>query len=321
MDDKVTVYKKKSILKEYGLNLLKDKKKLISERSLKKFKKGKFYKVDEKHYIKLPLFTKKVRNIIAASMAGVLVAGTAATVAILYVPRKVNLKSDYLEISKSNKACLGYDYKCTFKIKDNVIEDNYMKLIKINSVKSNGKEIPVDGYSFIYQTNAKNEFTINKKYCKGNIEIDVTLEENKQNKNCFFFEYDIDAYAPFKSVKVEYPIKEKQTNDVLTGIDWTRTESMDDIYLKSEYDIGIFNKDDLSALGLKYNLLIVREDNRLKLSFESDNILPEDIWFRSNARFTKKDEDYTLTYSNDKKSATLEVPYFFIRDNGSIRRK
>jgi len=310
-----------------------NEKKLISKEIVNKRKRGKYFKVDENYFIKLPTLKKKTWKIIGLSLAGLLVAGSAATVTVFYMPHQVSLSSNELELVDSPSKCrLANDYICTFKIKDNLLEDNYMKLMNINSVKVNGKEIPPEGYSFIYQTNKKNQFTINKKYCKGKIEIDAGLVENKQNKNCFFFEYDIDNVADFEEMEIVFPNKGVGDINKYDPIDFSHGFNIDDLYLKDGYNMARLKAGQHTVdigggkeikFSLEHNTLIVREDNKFTLNIKSkdENALPDDIWFRSNARFTKKDEDYTLTYSNDKKSAVLDVAYFFIRDNGSIRRK
>jgi len=333
------------VLANYKFNCLFSKKindnKLISEEDFKTRKKGKYFKVNNKYYLKLPKFTIKAKKIIAVSLASLLVAGAAATVTVFYMPHRVTLNSSYLEINKSNKACLGYDYKCNLKIKDDKLADNYMKNIKISSIKSNGKEIPVDGYSFVYQTNAKNELTINKKYLGGQIEINADLGTRQSKHNCFWFEFAITKYSDFDTLNINIPqgenkivrVKENESyKDKLKAaldLENAKFDIVDNVLMKPECDALMVKKGaytvDLSG-GKKFSyafpsdMVFVREDNSIKFNITAkDNLtLPKNLWLRSNARYTKKDEDFFLAFSNEYKNATIEIPYYFIRDNGSI---
>jgi len=336
---------KQSLIK-YNINHCFSKKinskRVISKEEFNKRKRGKYYKIDDNAYLKLPLFSKKSKKIIALSLVGLLVVGTATTVTVFYVPHKVVLNSNCLEIVNSNKACKAYDYTCSFKIKDDKVVDNYMKNIKISSIKVNGNEIPVEDYSFIYQTNAKNQLTINKSKIGGTIEINADLVEKQSDQhNCFWFEFNIADYANFNDAKISVPnkdqihIRKEMTQEEFVplfarGFQLTNPNFniVDNPLMNPGVNLVLIDKatytivigEETLSFSTPFDMVFVREDNAIKYEIKAKDgkTLPKNLWLRSNARFTKKGEDFFLNFSSDYKSATLEIPYYFVRDNGSL---
>lgn len=262
---------------------------------------------------------KVTKQIICASLAAIAIAGIITPLLIFYLPHQVTLNSSTLEIVNGSIARLANDYKCSFKIKDDVIATRYMDNINVFSVKVNGNKIPPEDYSFIYQTNQKNEFTINKSYLKGNIEINADLVSRTQKHNCYYLGYYLEDECglDFDNMEILYPTKVGDKN----AMD-PKTKDINDIYIKDGYDAVRLEKGD-HPLDLNFPSIIVREDNTLKLKFKAKQgtTLPKNIWFNTNARFALKGEDFNIEYSADNKEAIMTMPYFVIRDSGFLQLK
>lgn len=297
---------------EYNFFLNFNKNKYISEEKLKKYKSGRFYKLKNGYYVKLPRFNKKTSIILTAFLAGLLVAGIATPVTIFYMPHKVSLNSNCLEIVGDTSCRLASDYKCTFKIKDEFLPTRYMDDINVSAVKVNGNKIPAEDFYFTYQTNAKNELVINKKHLGGNIEIVADLKKRQAGHRCFFFGYED---FTFEAKDVIYPDRRK-VGDCSVVIKKSTTDNM---YLEDGYDMAITKAGD-KPIYFNYNAFIVREDNAfaIKLHALPNSKLPENLWFRCFAKFAKKNEDFTIDFNSDYTEAILKVNYFVIRDSGSI---
>jgi len=315
MDKKQIITKFESnyeFFNQYSYSLNFNKYKFYNKEEVNKAKEGRFYKINDNTYVKLPKLTRKTWRIIAASLAGLLVAGSATTVAVFYMPHQVKINSNCLEIVGNPKACLASDFKCTFKIKDEYLPTRYMDNIDISAVKVNGNKIPAEDYYFTYQNNAKNELVINKKYLGGKVEIDADLIKRTATHHCFFFGYED---FTFSADDVIYPDKSKvgDYHAVKEGSD------TDNMQLNPGYDMAITQKGD-DPIHFNYNAFIVKEDNafEIKLHALKGKKLPENLWFRCYAKFTKKDTDFTITFNSDYTEAILKVNYFVIRDSGSI---
>lgn len=267
------------------------------------------------------LMSTKIAKIIICVSAGLLAVGAATTITIFYIPHNVKLNSECLEIVNGSTARLASDYHCSFKIKDSVIKTRYMDNMNVFSVKVNGNEIPPEDYSFIYQTNGKNEFTINKKHLNGNVEINADLVTRMQKHNSYYFGYYLEdeCNLPFENVQILYPDNPSRIGDKNALIE-AGTETIDNILMDSKYDAARLQKGD-APLGLNFPALIAREDNIFILKFTAvaGTTLPKNIWYNTNARFALKGEDFTMEYSSDYKEAIMTIPYFVVRDSGFIQ--
>ena len=68
----------------------------------------------------------------------------------------------------------------------------------------------------------------------------------------------------------------------------------------------------------------VLEDDNIDVTFKvisGDTPLPNNIWYRTNARYTLLGEDFNREYSADMLTCRITVPHYIVRDHGSFKVK
>lgn len=202
---------------------------------------------------------------------------------------KVNFKEDkinnHLTYFGLNTASNENDYHATFNI-----DYNYELLIENIHVSIDGKENN-ECWSFLYQTNEKNLFTINKEYITGDISINARAtyrtstpseygylfdEKITQICDCRFMDNRQPKFIPTLD-QVAYPVMEDDAIEVIMTL-----------------------KDGLSYEGKNKEIM-------------------DNIWFRTNARYAKIEEDFSKFYSSDHRECHINVPHYIIRDHGSFQ--
>ncbi|MCQ2801637.1 MAG: hypothetical protein MJ222_03195 [Bacilli bacterium] len=194
---------------------------------------------------------------------------------------------NHLKYLGKNTASSDDDFTMSF-----AIDYNYELLIDNINVSINGIQND-DCWSFLYQTNVKNIFTINKNFINGDLSINAfaTYRTSTPSEYGYIFDDEItnicdcrfsdDRQPKFIPTldQVAYPVMEDDPIEVI--------------------------------ITLKDGILYEGDAKRIM----------DNIWFRTNARYTLLGEDFFKTYSNDFRECRIRVPHYIIRDHGSFKVK
>lgn len=159
-------------------------------------------------------------------------------------------------------------------------------------VKIGGKEYP-DSFTFFYKNNEDNVLTIKKEYVVNDIDISLKAKPREATLSLYGLELDDEMIELVDKGEVEL--------DFVNVYQRVRKP----IRTLSQYGYPIYEDDDIDLL----------------FTSKTNNPLPDNLWLRSNARFTVMGIDFSREYSPDKKSCKFYVPRYIIRDHCSIRNK
>lgn len=171
-----------------------------------------------------------------------------------------------------------------------VIDYNYELLLDNIHVSIGGKENK-DCWSFLYQTNVKNVFTIDKSAITGDIEIEAkaTYRTSTPSEYGYLFGEDILAICNCRFM-------DNRQMKFIPTLDQNAYPVMEDDAIE---------------------VIISLKENE---KYEGNNkVIMDNIWFRTNARYAKIDEDFVKTYSADCRECRVYVPHYVIRDHGSFK--
>lgn len=192
---------------------------------------------------------------------------------LIYLGKNVTNNKDDYEIS----FLIEYNYELTF---DNI------------HVTIGGKENN-ECWSFLYQTNEKNVFTIFKDSIVGDIQINAvaTQRSSTQSEYGYLFDERITNICDCR-------FSDDRATKFIPTLDQEAYPVLED----DSIDVFITLKE-----GIPYE-----EENKLVF---------DNIWFRTNARYAKINEDFYKTYSDTNRECHIFVPHYVIRDHGSFQPK
>lgn len=164
------------------------------------------------------------------------------------------------------------------------IDYGYELSIDNITVINNGV-IDNDCWTFMYQSNIENKFTIKPNTANGNIIVKVSPTVKKLHE--YGCAIDVDAVNQ-KSIKFMPTQKEWKYID-----DWQR------------------------------EAFLVMEDEKIQFTFSAkeNEVLPTNIGMWMNGRYAKENVEVLFNYSDDKTSCEVNIPNFIIKDNIQFRLK
>ncbi|MCQ2742855.1 MAG: hypothetical protein MJ239_06150 [Bacilli bacterium] len=186
-----------------------------------------------------------------------------------------------------NKANNNGDYKLNF-----IIDYNYELSIDNIHVTVGGKENN-ECWSFLYQTNEKNVFTIFKESIVGDIQINAiaTPRSSTQSEYGYIFDERITNICDCR-------FSDDREPKFIPTLDQVAYPVLED----DSIDVFITLKE-----GVPYE--------------DENKVIFDNIWFRTNARYAKINVDFYKTYSNENRECRISVPHYVIRDHGSFQPK
>lgn len=159
-------------------------------------------------------------------------------------------------------------------------------------------EIINDAFLFHPHIKNKSTLTLKKEYVKDNVEIKINSHI-----------YDEDMGLCLFGCELDDNLKTRRENG---EIDFTFTSKYQNIWVPiktlNQQAYPIF-EDDTMQVKLTVN------------QQKSNQPLPDDLWFRTNARFAEIDEEFTRVYENNNMTCTITVPHYIIKDHCAIRSK
>lgn len=217
--------------------------------------------------------------LIAASLSG---CNSSHTYDVSFLGSK---EENHLIYEGKNQASSSEDYKMRF-----VIDYNYELLVDNIIVTINGNRND-ECWSFLYQTNEKNVFTIDKTMINGEIIINAkaTYRTSTPSEYGYIFDERITNICDCR-------FSDDREQKFIPTLDQVAYPVMED----DEIEVIFKLKDDEAYEG----------ENKL---------IMDNIWFRTNARYAKLDEDFFRSYSDDHRECHIKVPHYVIRDHGSFQ--
>lgn len=165
-----------------------------------------------------------------------------------------------------------------------------------------------ESFTYFGETNMKNVLTIDKDYIVNDIEINVTARDCGR---LFLFGYQFG-----NELKDRIDTTERHTNSdkditLMFVSEYQRVEKP--IHTLGEMGYPIFEDDSI--------------DLTIEVKEDSNEPLPNNIWLRSNARYTSLGNDFFREYKNEIKvdgkivgyrTCHIYIPNYIIRDHGSF---
>lgn len=222
-------------------------------------------------YYRAPRITYKSGFYILASLALLAAILTPIIYVNCFQTFGVTLIGDHVHNKGAASIKRNTTYKTTLDI-----DYNYELNLKDINVYVNNK-LNNDCWTFLYQTNIKNEFIINGSAVTGSI----TIEANAKWRESHGEMYGCACDVPNTEITFS-PSREKMYIP-----DWQR---------------------------MAYPVF---EDDEVKMTIYStnDQPLPENIGMWMNGRFVKHGDELFMTYSSDKKTCETYIPRYIVRDN------
>lgn len=173
----------------------------------------------------------------------------------------------------------------------------YMVDISDIQVLING-EINNDAFLFHPHIKNKSTLTLKKEFIQDNVEIKINSHTYGEGMGLCLFgcELDDNLKARRENGEIIFTFTSKYQNI------WVPIKTL------NQKAFPIFEDD---AMQVKLTV------NQQK----SNKPLPDDLWFRTNARFAEIDEEFTRVYENNNMTCTITVPHYIIKDHCAIRSK
>lgn len=181
------------------------------------------------------------------------------------------------------------------KLKD----PNIKYLINVNDIQVliDGK-INSNAFTLTPGIKSKSTLTLKKEFIRENVEIKISTHTYSEKMHLCLFGCEISDALKDRIDKKEILI-----------------------HFESQYQNHLVPIKTLGTGTIAYPVI---EDDTMVMTFKVDQEkskepLPNNLWFRTNARYAKIDDEFTRIYGDNNMTCVISVPHYIMKDHCEIR--